>query len=875
MKLVDGGDLTQRLPQLVGDSRAVAELIATLAEAIHHAHQRGILHRDLKPRNILLDAAGVPQITDFGLAKQVDASGELTQSGAIVGTAGYMAPEQARGERTITTAVDVYSLGAILYELLTGRPPFRGATPAETILRVRADEPVRPTAIRPDVDRDLETVCLKCLEKDPLRRYPSAAALAEDVRRWLAGLPITARPVGPAERLWRWCRRNPVLAVGGVLVLALSGVFSWSLWDENCETRAALAREGQALAQAQLARDEAQDHLARSLYEQARGLALSAPAESRWRILGLLEQSRVLQRRPRAGGGATAEQRQRLPNASELRSEAVGALLRHDLRLAWQRNMQGAQPALVGDGRRVIFREGTSLVFLDWARSQELSRWSATEISGTALAVDASGRWLAAWSPQGGQVNVWDLTSGTRTQTLPWPPRADSAAPEPEGRFPLVSSDLSWSPDAQHLAAVDRRAGPAGRQALTLWNLSGNGRPRSLTDVSQDTDRGGAQFTADGSRIAYPTGAETLTFWQTATSDPSRAVRLPLPIVGGWELDASGRRLVGLCAGAGEHAGTLVVWDLADDREAARVPTEFSLKGAVVALDPAGRRAALGTRDGRLCVVALATGQKLINRPAAHPFAIGRLGWNRDGGQLASWGVVDGGFRCWEVADPPAIDVRTSPKLRHFTFSPDGRRLAAADAQEPRIRVFDRAAGAADHDLWGSDPARPGLLVFSPDGRQLAEINAYCVVVWDLAARQLLARLEQASGLEGLITSVAFSPEGRLLAAVASAGEPRVAVWDVLGCRQVWRAPADSALTLGYLVPGGRLLAGIGQPSLASPAQMSVIEFSTGRLAAQVAAPPRSRRLEFVQSGWPVVGDAASHPRRRRPGLVRLGWNGD
>ena len=341
MKLVDGGNLTQRLPQLVGDSRAVAELIATLAEAIHHAHQRGILHRDLKPRNILLDAAGVPQITDFGLAKQVDASGELTQSGAIVGTAGYMAPEQARGERTITTAVDVYSLGAILYELLTGRPPFRGATPAETILRVRADEPVRPTAIRPDVDRDLETVCLKCLEKDPLRRYPSAAALAEDVRRWLAGLPITARPAGPAERLWRWCRRNPVLAVGGVLVLALSGVFSWSLWDENCETRAALAREGQALAQAQLARDEAQDHLARSLYEQARGLALSAPAESRWRILGLLEQSRVLQRRPRAGGGATAEQRQRLPNASELRSEAVGALLRHDLRLAWQRNMQG------------------------------------------------------------------------------------------------------------------------------------------------------------------------------------------------------------------------------------------------------------------------------------------------------------------------------------------------------------------------------------------------------------------------------------------------------------------------------------------------------------------------------------------------------
>jgi WD40 repeat protein len=250
-----------------------------------------------------------------------------------------------------------------------------------------------------------------------------------------------------------------------------------------------------------------------------------------------------------------------------------------------------------------------------------------------------------------------------------------------------------------------------------------------------------------------------------------------------------------------------------------------------------GPVAALGTRDGRLCVVELATGRKLIDRPGAHPFAVGLLSWSSDGSQLASWGIVEGRLQCWDVADPPANEVRTSPKLRHFTLSPDGERLAAADAQEPRIRVFDRTPGAAQRDLWGSDPLTPGLLVFSPDSRQLAEVNAYRVVVWDVRSGQLLARLEQASGLEGLITSVAFSPEGSLLASVSSAADPRVAVWDVLRCREVWRAPPDSPLHTAFLVPGGRLLAGISQPHPTSPSQMAVLELATSRVVAQVDAP--------------------------------------
>jgi WD40 repeat protein/tetratricopeptide (TPR) repeat protein/tRNA A-37 threonylcarbamoyl transferase component Bud32 len=270
MKLIGGSSLDKTLAAYTADPNSAARLLQKAALAVHHAHQRGILHRDLKPANILLDEQGEPYVTDFGLAKRVQGDSELTYSGSIMGTPAYMAPEQASGRRgAVTTSSDVYGLGAILYALLTGRAPFGGDSIDETLEQVRSDSPAPPSKINPRVPRDLEVICRKCVEKEPARRYASAQALAEDLGRYLAGEPITARPTGALERGWLWCKRNPWLAAaigstaaGLVIVAALSLLYA--------DKQSQVARQKTLLAQQQTRIAEQQTQIANEEADSAR-----------------------------------------------------------------------------------------------------------------------------------------------------------------------------------------------------------------------------------------------------------------------------------------------------------------------------------------------------------------------------------------------------------------------------------------------------------------------------------------------------------------------------------------------------------------------------------------------------------------------------
>jgi WD40 repeat protein/tRNA A-37 threonylcarbamoyl transferase component Bud32 len=831
MKLMEGGDLTQHVARFRDDPRGAAELVAAIADAVHHAHQRGIFHRDLKPRNILLDHLGRPQVTDFGLAKRVEGEHELTMSGAVLGTASYMAPEQARADKTITTAVDVYSLGAILYELLTGQPPFRAPTAAETLLNVLEQEPQRPRSLNPRINRDLETICLKCLEKPPERRYGSAQALAEDLRRWLDGRPIAARPVGRAERFWRWCGRNSWLALSmsaaAVAVALLTTLFTWRLVVEMHETRVARDKASQA-------NEASQDRLARSYYNEARALGPLGAAGRRWDILRLVGEAEGLRRRER--DPAASAPSEDLPAAWQLRSEAVLALLTPDARKSWQMTLRAAQPAFNPDARLVFALAEQDLVgvLVDLPHQEVLGRWNHPELTaGSAFALDPAGRLVAVFSAKSAEVSLWRLPEAQKVRTLPWP-ASPSAGRDARPAPLLLSSEMAFSPDGQWLAAVVREM---GRRRLVLWPVSGDAAPRELASLETDHDLGGPLFLPGGEQMLFPTEPQNITRWSLRMGIASGTFPLPVALVGKPRLDASGRRLACPCAGKDVNTGTIVVLDLAGPRVLSQTATDFPLDAATAAFHPVAERLAVGTRDGRIFVVDLADGAARIALPGAHQFAVVAVRWDASGGHLVSAGV-EGALVQWEVGEAPLAELPTPGRPSLATFSPDDRWIAFVDEAKRKIRVLDRTGKAAPRELPLHSIGLPSQLAFDANGTRLAEVDRYQASVWNLASPNaaLQVRWDESSGLRGLIASAAFAPDGSLLAAVMSSDDPAACVQDVTHGRPIWQSSAAERFEGLRLSGDGRRLIAFSAAEAGKETTATVLELPSGRPLSRIGS---------------------------------------
>jgi WD40 repeat protein/predicted Ser/Thr protein kinase len=687
MKLIEGGNLAQQVARLVQAPREAAALIAKVSRAVHFAHQRGILHRDLKPANVLLDADGTPYVTDFGLAKHVEGDSRQTQSGAIVGTPSYMAPEQAAAKKGLTTAVDVYSLGAILFELLTGRPPFQAATPLDTLLQVLDREPVRPRSVNSAINCDLETIALKCLEKNPQSRYESAAALADDLERWLRGEPITARPAGPIERTLKWARRCPTHAALVAVILAAATVlavvvllFSVRLAEKAVAVSKAEERLGQREQQVDELDKQVRQQIDRA--ERLLGERLTIEGDGRWEkgdwSGALLYYARAAQADPN--------------NADRLAAHRF----RYRSCLPY-----GVRLVQVLDGSRDRGAERK-----DGIAEPKEKDWPGTDLSWAhpETVRSADGRVSATG---------WDPSDG------PWPKFRVEVRDTKTGKELLrYGLDLN-EPTLLSLSAD-------GRWLVVRWTDNSGGRRADVLDTStglsfaplRNAHLRNAWISPEGDRLLAveipEKGEEVARLWDLRDGTPL-TVKMPLPEERYIRATTFGPQGTLLLA----QGAWVTVYDAATGRQ--RLPKALHNDGYVIAtaVSRDGQRAATLGHDG-VCVWDLALGKQLgptlprIARKGVESFPV----FSPNGRQLL---VVEDHQHAflWEL-DPPQTEWRTAADP--VAIDDAGRLVARLSGKEVEVQegvtgrvLFRSAIPFADGDMypWAT-------LSFDPTGSRLA-----------------------------------------------------------------------------------------------------------------------------------------------------------
>jgi WD40 repeat protein/serine/threonine protein kinase len=757
--------------------RQVSRLGLQVAEALAYAHGRGIVHRDIKPSNLLLDTAGIVWVSDFGLAKTQEQA--LTETGDLVGTVRYMAPERFQG--LCDAQSDVYALGLTLYELLLLRPAFDAPDRLRLIDQIGHQEPARPRSVDPCIPRDLETILMKAMEKEPRQRYASAGALADDLRRFLVDEPIRARQIGPLERLGRWGRRNPLVAGLSAAIVLVTALGFVGVFGQMQVARASEQKANDSAAQANQQRDEAQkqrdevkalyDKLAakeqllqRTLYASHMNLAQHAWDAGRiGRVNELLEQHR-----PKAG--ETDQRGFEWHYLYRLCHSDLLTLKGHNGNAPGDRSV-----AFSPDGKRLAFTSFSTknapgdVKICDAQTGQELltCKGHTRLVNGVTFSPD--GKRLASASDDQ-TVKVWDAQTGQELLTCKGHP----------GYFRSVV----FSPDGKRLA------GASYDKTVTVWDAQTG--QELLTYKGHTSYVGSVAFSPDGTRLASTSGDNTVKVWDAQTGQEILSLK-----GGGFSVAFSpdGKRL----AGAGDG---VKVWDAQTGQEL------LTLKGGgrSVAFSPDGKRLASvgggpGTAGG-VKVWDAQTGQELFTFKGHTNFATSVV-FSPDGTRLASGGWYEA-VKIWDATtgqEPRTISGPTGGG-RGGAFSPDGKRLASGggtwdDAKKASIagevRVWDAHTGQGLLTCKGHTGAVLSV-AFSPDGKRLASASGdKTVKVWDAQTGQGLFTCK---GHTAAVVSVAFSPDSTRLASSSSApnryhgfrdpGEPgEVIVWDAQTGREL------------------------------------------------------------------------------------------
>ncbi len=770
--------------------RVAARLIATLGGAVEHAHERGILHRDLKPGNIMLQAPDtaapastdlstlIPRITDFGLAKLTEDDGDLTRSGMAMGSPPYMSPEQAAGRlRDLGPTTDVYTLGATLYELLTGRVPFRGETSTETIRQVIQDDPIAPRVLRPKISRDLETICLHCLNKDAARRYQSAAALAQDLERFLAGRPILARPASPRERALKWARRRPdraaLAALAAIVAVGAAGGMAWSnswLREHNRLLRREIDRADRHADEAERHLHAAQLRLARQAFDA-----------------GQFERVQEVLLDDVYGPG---------PGHRDFAWWYLWRLSRREVALLGHHEAPVRCIDLSPDGRALASGDAAGNIIL-WDTSSGRSRTLPPGQRGAAerLAFSPDGSVLASCGEIGPastgekELRLWDVASG-RLRARPVGAVAD------EVRV------MTFLDGGRLLAVVTRDAHDV--RTIRVWDLAADAAAPSLR--YRVAGFGFVMTSPGGGVFAVRESDGRLTLRDVADGRITRTVSTELPDASALAVSADGRWLA-----AASAPNRVFVWDLGGDREP-RVYSDhlFRPDRLIFAPDASTLLAVAGGRQ--VSVRDLATGRKRMIA-SFDPARVGefRHAFSPDGSRLALYGHGQPGgtmpVAIWRVAT--GVREECFPGRRTFqylAFAPDGQGLFLGGDHDVSIW---RPSPPESPETFANHRDEVWAVAFAPDGRTVASGgDDQALRIWDptTGRERLILR-----GHTATVSALAFRPDGRTIASGSLDDRDNVKLWDVATGRLIRTLAGHTrrarAVAFG---PDGRILASGG-----------------------------------------------------------------